>query len=62
MIEFLEREAEKLRAEARNRISTKEKLDVEKEVLRQEFLFMLGLDPLPQKIIIECSMCAHAGP
>ena len=49
MDRYLEAEAAKLKAEAWQRIDTKEKLEAQREKLHQEFLFMIGLDPLPAR-------------
>lgn len=44
---YLAAEAEKLEREAWERINSREKLEAERKALRKEFLFMIGLDPLP---------------
>lgn len=49
MNDFLAAEAEKLEREAWERINSREKLEAEREALRREFLFMIGLDPLPAR-------------
>ena len=49
MERYLAVEAERLTREAWQRIGSKEKLEAQRERLRQEFLFMIGLDPLPER-------------
>lgn len=49
MSAFLDREAEKVSREAWERIDTKEKLERERPALKREFMFSLGLDPLPER-------------
>jgi len=46
---YLALEAEKLEREAWERINSREKLQAEKEALHKEFLYMIGLDPLPAR-------------
>ncbi len=46
---YLAGEAEILRTEAAARIDTREKLEHERGALHREFMFMLGLDPLPPR-------------
>ncbi|MBW7995668.1 MAG: hypothetical protein FVQ81_03650 [Candidatus Glassbacteria bacterium] len=41
--------ADKLGAEAWRRIDSKAKLEAEREKLHREFMFMIGLDPLPER-------------
>lgn len=53
MNHFLEGQAAVLRDEAHARIDTREKLDAQREKLHREFLFMLGLDPLPDRTPLE---------
>ncbi len=50
---FLEREAGRLSREAWSMIDTPEKLARERERLQKEYLFMLGLDPMPEKTPLE---------
>ncbi|MEA2062142.1 MAG: hypothetical protein U9P14_00465 [Gemmatimonadota bacterium] len=49
MDRYLAAEAGKLKEEAWQRISTREKLEAEREKLHREFLYMIGLDPLPAR-------------
>jgi len=49
MLSYLNRQAEILGQEALDRISTREKLVAEKDRLRSEFRFMIGLEPLPPR-------------
>ncbi len=53
MDRFLNREAEKLSQEAFERISTKAKLDAERDQLLREFRFMIGLEPLPPRTALD---------
>ncbi|MCE5270776.1 alpha/beta hydrolase family protein, partial [bacterium] len=46
---FLVREAERVSREAWERIDSKEKLERERPALQREFMFSLGLDPLPER-------------
>lgn len=41
--------ADKLSREAWQRISSKDKLEAEREKLHQEFMYMIGLNPLPER-------------
>jgi len=56
MDSFLEAEAEKLQTAAWQRINTREKLDAQKETLHKEFLFMIGLDPLPERTPLQATL------
>jgi len=49
MNRYLVSESKKLGEEAWKRIDTREKLEAERETLRREFRFMLGLEPLPER-------------
>ena len=49
MIAYLAREGQRLGEEADRRISTRAKVDSERERLRREFRFMIGLEPLPPR-------------
>ena len=53
MEQFLIRESQKVEQEAFERISTKAKLDAERDQLRREFRFMIGLEPLPPRTALE---------
>jgi hypothetical protein len=53
MDHFLNQEAEKFSQEAFERISTKAKLETQRDHLRHEFRFMIGLEPLPPRISLE---------
>ncbi len=46
---FLAAEAETVRREAAERIDTPQKLEHERQTLHREFMFMLGLNPLPPR-------------
>ncbi len=46
---YMVAQAEVLRKEAAARIDTREKLESERKTLHREFMFMLGLDPLPPR-------------
>ena len=50
---YLVAEAEKLERQAWQRIDSRQKLEAEREDLRREFLFMIGLDPLPARTPLE---------
>lgn len=56
MMAYLAREAERLDQEAFQRVSTREKLKSEKGKLRQEFRFMIGLDPLPERTPLQVTL------
>jgi len=56
MIGYLNREGEKLAREAWERINTREKLENEREALHKEFLFMIGLYPLPPRTPLEATV------
>ena len=56
MDRFLEAEALKLGREAWQRFDSRDKLEGEKEKLHQEFLFMLGLDPLPERTPLQATL------
>lgn len=49
MLKYLDAEGEKLSQEAWKRINTAEKLENSRENIHREFLFMIGLDPLPPR-------------
>lgn len=46
---YFESEASRLRYEAWQRIDSREKLDAARDRLHKEFLYMIGLDPLPPR-------------
>ena len=56
MDRFLEAEALKLGREAWQRFDSRDKLEGEKEKLHKEFLFMLGLDPLPERTPLQATL------
>jgi len=53
MIQYLNREGQRVSSEAWERISSKEKLEKERDRLHREFMFMIGLDPLPPRTPLE---------
>ena len=53
MDSYLAAEGEKVSREAWERIDSKEKLEKERASLHKEFLFMIGLDPLPPRTPLE---------
>jgi len=52
---YLDAEAEKLTREAAARIDSREKIEAERDRLHREFLFMLGLDPLPPRTDLQAT-------
>jgi len=55
MNRFLNAEAERLSREAWRRIDSPEKLERERARLKKEYLFMLGLDPMPPRTPLEAT-------
>ena len=53
---YLVAEAEKVSSLAWERINTPEKLEKEREQLHREFMFMIGLDPLPPRTPLEVKL------
>jgi cephalosporin-C deacetylase-like acetyl esterase len=53
MIKYLDAEGEKVSREAWERISTRQKLENARNDIHREFLFMIGLDPLPPRTPLE---------
>jgi len=53
MIKYLDAEGEKVSREAWERINTREKLESARDSIHREFLFMIGLDPLPPRAPLE---------
>lgn len=49
MNSFLNREAERLTEESWNRIGSQEKIESSRDELLQEFRFMIGLEPIPER-------------
>lgn len=56
MDDFLRAEAATLRDEAWRRVDTKEKLEAERVQLHKEFLYMIGLDPLPPRTNLKATV------
>ncbi len=56
MHRYLEAEAATLGEAAWQRIGSKEKLEAQRERLRKEFLFMIGLDPLPERTLLQATL------
>ncbi len=53
---YLNAEAAKLRDEAWQRIDSKEKLESQRAQLHKEFLYMIGLDPLPPRSDLQATL------
>lgn len=53
MIKYLDAEGDKVSREAWQRINTREKLESARDSIHREFLFMIGLDPLPPRTPLE---------
>ncbi|MCE5271698.1 S9 family peptidase, partial [bacterium] len=53
---FLESQAASVREEAHARIATREKLETQRAELHREFMFMLGLDPVPPRTPLEVNV------